>query len=778
MKSFAFFFVSVLCVFSAKAQNTDYAAQARSLVAKMTLEEKASLCSGKDFWSTKPIERLNIPSIFMTDGPHGVRKAVGSDFMNSVPATCFPTASALAATWNPDLARQIGEALGKEAQADDVQILLGPGVNMKRSPLCGRNFEYFSEDPVLAGTMAVGLINGIQSQGVGTSLKHFATNNQEFERMTMSSNVDPRTLHEIYLPAFEMAVKEAKPWTVMCAYNKVNGVYASENPLLLTDILRKNWGFKGIVVSDWGAVNDRPAGVKAGLNLEMPSTGGANDKKIVDAVKKGDLNESVLDGIVTDMLTLTLQAKAAHKAGATFDKQASNELARQASGEAIVMLKNEQSTLPLKSSYKKIAVIGAFAKTPRFQGGGSSHINPIMVSNAYDELTKLVGKSVQLTYAAGYNPETDADDNSIKEAVQTAQKSDIVLLFAGLPESYESEGFDRLTMGMPPGHNRLIEAVAKAQPNTVVVLMNGSAVEMPWAGKVKAILEAWLGGQAGGGAIADVLTGKVNPSGKLAETFPVRIEDTPTFPDFPVRNGEANYGEGIFIGYRYYDKKKVAPMFPFGYGLSYTSFAYSGIKTDKKGMKDNENLSVTVSVKNTGKTAGKEIVELYVHDGSGKMLRADKELKKFAKVSLQPGEEKTVSFTLGFRDFAYYNTTVNDWTVPTGQFDILVGGSSQDLPLKASVDVQSTQTIFPKLTRNSMLKDLAANPKGKPVYDQMVAGMAGAMGTSEKDKEAAKKTQEMMKTFMNDMPLSKMVGMSGGKFTEEMLQGILMMVNQ
>jgi beta-glucosidase len=779
MRTIIFSVCLLLLSAAACAQTTDFGAAAKTLVSQMTVEEKASLCSGRDFWSTRPVDRLKIPSIFMTDGPHGIRKAQGSDFMNSAPATCFPTASAVAASWNPGLARRMGEAIGQEAQALDVQIVLGPGVNMKRSPLGGRNFEYFSEDPILAGNMGVELVNGIQSQGVGTSLKHFAANNQEFERMSNNSVLDNRTFHEIYLPAFEMVVKQAKPWTVMCSYNLINGVYASENKMLLTDILRKNWGFKGVVMSDWGAVNERVAGVKAGLNLEMPGGNPASTQKVVDAVKKGDLSETDLNESVTDMLALTLQTKAGHKTGATFDKQAHHDLAREVAGEALVLLKNDRNILPLKSPDKKIAVIGTFAKTPRYQGGGSSHMNPTMISNAYDELTKLLGKTAQLSYAAGYNPETDADDHSIEEAVQAASKSTVAIVFAGLPDSYESEGFDRSSLNLPPGQNRLIEAVAKAQPNTIVVLMNGSAIAMPWAGKVGAIVEAWLTGQAGGGAIADVLTGKVNPSGKIAETFPVRLEDTPTALEFPGRGGVANYGEGIFIGYRYYDKKKIEPMFPFGFGLSYTTFAYTGIKIDKTSMKDSETANVTVTVKNTGKVAGKEVVELYVHNAAGDVIRPEKELKHFAKVALNPGEEKTVTFAVSFRDFAYYNTGVNDWVAPTGSYDILVGGSSQQLPLKQTLAVQSTQSVFPKLTRMSLLKELAANPKGKPVYDQMLAGMAASFaGDQAKDPEALKKSIEMAKTFFNDLPIAKMVNMSQGKFTEEMMQGILMMVNQ
>ncbi len=555
MKKIILLLIGITLSAQLHAQNVDYREKAKTLVAKMTLEEKASLCSGETAWSTKPIARLGIPSIFMTDGPHGLRKAEGFDFTNSVPATCFPTASAVASSWNPALAQKMGEALAIESQANDVQILLGPGVNMKRSPLGGRNFEYFSEDPILAGTIATGYINGVQSQGVGTSIKHFAANNQETERMSNNSNVNERTLNEIYFPAFEMAVKNAQPWTVMCSYNKLNGVYASENPYLLNETLKKKWDFKGFVVSDWGAVNERATGVDAGLSLEMPASGGFNDKKIVDAVKKGTLSEARLDEIVTDVVAITLKAKDSHKKRIVVDKVKHNDLARQVSSECIVLLKNDNAILPLKSTLKKIAIVGNFAKTPRYQGAGSSQVRPTQIVNALDELQKMV-KGTQFSFSTGYNTEGETDDTKITEAVQNAKNAELVIVFAGLPDSYESEGYDRKNLDMPAGHNQLISAVAAVNKNIVIVLMNGAPVSMPWKKDVSAIVEAYLGGQAGGGAIADVLTGKVNPSGKLSETFPMRLEDTPTAMDFPSKDGNANYGEGIFIGYRYYVSNK------------------------------------------------------------------------------------------------------------------------------------------------------------------------------------------------------------------------------
>ena len=506
-------------------------------------------------------------------------------------------------------------ALGEESHAIDVQILLGPGINMKRSPLGGRNFEYFSEDPVLAGKLAAAYIEGVQSQGVGTSLKHYAVNNQEYERMATSSNLDERTLNEIYLPAFEIAVKEGRPWTVMSAYNLVNGIYASEHRELLRDILRDRWGFTGFVMSDWGGINERVAGLDGGTNLEMPGSGDYNSKKIIAAVQDGRLSPETLDQSVTEVLAVILKAKDSHKENATFDVDKHHALAREAGGESIVLLKNAENMLPLSlEKLKRIAIIGAFAKTPRYQGSGSSQVNPTKVSNAYDELVKLAGGDGKFGYAAGYDIEGDVTESLLEEARNVAAHADVAVVFAGLPDSYESEGFDRSSLEMPSGHNQLIEAVSSVQPKVVVVLMNGSAITMPWADRVKAIVEGWLGGQAGGGAIADVITGRINPSGKLSETFPKRLQDTPTFPDFPARNRRASYGEGVFIGYRYYDKKDVEPLFPFGFGLSYTTFVYTGIKASAPSIKDTDGVTIEVAVKNTGNVPGKEVIQLYLHE--------------------------------------------------------------------------------------------------------------------------------------------------------------------
>jgi beta-glucosidase len=762
----------------------DSQARAQELVSQMTLEEKALLLSGDGPWRTHKLTRLGIPSVFMTDGPHGLRKALGQNIAESVPATCFPTASALASTWNTELLRQVGAALGRECQANDVQLLLGPGINMKRSPLGGRNFEYFSEDPVVAGHLAAAYIQGVQSEGVGTSLKHFAANNQEFERMVSNSNLDERTLREIYLPAFEIAITQAQPWSVMCAYNKVNGVYASESPFLLEEILREEWGFKGFVVSDWGAVHDRVKGVMAGLNLEMPGSGEVNRKKIIEAVNTGHLPVSRLDEVVASLLAVILKAADSHKPHAHFDVDRHHALARQVAGESIILLKNEDHLLPLDTGgKKKLALIGAFAKEPRYQGAGSSQVNPTRISNAYDELLALLGGSERLGYASGYDTEGVTTAQLLEEAQQQARDADVAIVFAGLPDSHESEGFDRSTLDLPEGHHRLIDTVSQVQPHTVVVLMNGSAITMPWASRVKAILEGWLTGQAGGGAIADILTGRVNPSAKLAETFPMRMEDTPTSTEFPGLNQQAHYGEGVFIGYRYYDKKNITPLFPFGFGLSYTTFGYSDLTLSASSIQDTESLTVQLKVKNTGKVAGKEIVQLYVREDMPVISRPDKELKAFSKVALEPGEEKTVSFTLKPRDFAYYNTALHRWSVNPGRFDILAGGSSRDLPLKQRVQVKTAQVAVPSLTRNSMVKEFRNHPKGMAFYSRLtkvIIGEAfeapGSVKRTPQEERAWKKAEMSTMVFVNDMPVYKLINFSEGKFTEQMLNDILAQV--
>lgn len=676
----------------------------------MTLGEKASLCSGLGLWHTKPIERLGILSIMMTDGPHGLRKLENGDFRKSVPATCFPTAVTLASSWDRKLVEKVGSAIGQECEAEGVSILLGPGVNIKRSPLCGRNFEYYSEDPFLSSEMALHFIKGVQSQGVGTSMKHFCVNNQEHRRQTVSVVVDERTLREIYLASFEKAVKEGKPWTVMCAYNKVNGEYCSENIYLLKDVLKEEWGFEGFVVSDWGAVNDRAKGLLAGLDLQMPYDGGFGDRKIIEAVKKGEIPEDVLNRAVERISKIIFKAIDNKKENATYDKLAHHKLAREIARECFVLLKNEDNILPLKKE-GSIALIGAFAKKPRYQGGGSSHVNPTILDNAYEDVLKKAESKAKILYADGYRLDSDEiDEKLIEEAKEVAKKSDLAVIFAGLPERYESEGYDRPHMKMPENHNRLIEEISKVQKNVAVVLANGAPVEMPWVDNVRGILETYLGGQGWGGAVADVLFGVVNPSGKSAETLPKKLSDNPSYLNFPGEDDRVEYREGIFVGYRYYDKKEMDVLFPFGYGLSYSTFEYSDLVLDKKEMTDQDILRVSVKVRNTGKVSGKEIVQLYVRDINSSVIRPEKELKGFEKVELNPGEEKEVIFTLDNRAFAYYNADIKDWHVESGEFEILIGKSSRDIVLKNTVYVKSTVKIRKKIDRNSTIGDITEDP--------------------------------------------------------------------
>lgn len=662
------------------------------LVQSLTLEEKASLCSGKDFWNTQNIERLNIPSITMNDGPHGLRKQADKDdnlgISKSIPSTCFPTYSALGSSWDTELINKVGSAIAEECLQEKVSIILGPGVNIKRSPLCGRNFEYLSEDPYLSGKMAVSFIDGVQSKGVGTSLKHYAVNSQESRRMLIDSVVDERALREIYLTAFEMAVKESKPWTVMAAYNKYKGIYCSESHELLSQILRNEWEFDGIVVTDWGACNNRVDGLVAGQDLEMPSSMGYNDKQIVMAVQNGQLDEKVLDETVTRLLKIVQKSIDNLLDDYKFDIEEHHKLAIRASQESIILLKNEDNILPINKK-QKVALIGEFAKDPHFQGGGSSKINPIHLSTAFDA---FYTNDVDFTYSKGYDINSKLTDQALlSEAIGNAKTSDIVIVVAGLTNAYESEGYDKNMLDLPPNHNELIEKVAEANPNTIVVLQNGSPLIMPWIDKVKGILECYLAGQGSGEAVYNIITGKVNPSGKLAETFPLSLSDNPSYSWFGGGPNTVEYRESIYVGYRYYDTAKKDVLFPFGFGLSYTSFEYSNLTLSSDSIIDTDELKVKVTIKNTGDVAGAEVVQLYVTDTESTIFRPAKELKGFKKVFLEAGEYKTIEFELDKRSFAYYNVNINDWHVETGTFKVSIGASSIDIRLDANVEVKSTQ---------------------------------------------------------------------------------------
>lgn len=681
-----------------------------AIVAQMTLEEKASLCSGEDFWHTKAVERLGVPRIMVSDGPHGLRKqkdeADASEMNDSITAVCYPAGCASASSFDRNLLQKMGEAIGESCQAEGVSVILGPAVNIKRSPLCGRNFEYYSEDPYLAGEMATGFIKGVQSKHVGTSIKHYMANSQENRRLTADSMVDERTMREIYMPAFEAAVKESQPWTVMCSYNRINGIYAAENKYLLTDVLRDEWGFDGIVVSDWGAVNDRVEGVKAGLDLEMPSSCGVNDALIVEAVRNGSLDEAVLDQTVCRILNMVYRFVENRDEKAVFDRDEQHALSKKVAEESLVLLKND-GILPLKKE-QKIAFIGQYAEKPRYQGGGSSHIKSYKVTGAWEVVKDLPN----ITYAKGYDDKNDVvDEILLAEAVEAAKNAEVAVVFAGLPDAFESEGFDREHMQMPQSQNYLIEEIAKVQPNVVVVLHNGSPVEMPWIAKVKGVLEAYLGGEAVGEAECNILFGEVNPSGKLAESFPLKLEDNPSYLYYGGEGDSVEYREGVFVGYRYYDYKKSEVLFPFGHGLSYTTFAYSNLKLDKKKMTDQEQLTVSVDVTNTGSVAGKEIVQLYVKDEESVAIRPEKELRGFEKVELAPGETKTVTFILGERAFAYFNMQIHDFYVESGDFRICVGKSSADICLEETVYVEGTKVIPKKFHLNTPIGEFMKEEK-------------------------------------------------------------------
>lgn len=689
----------------------------QKILAQMTLEEKADLCCGLDFWHTKGNGRLNIPSVTMSDGPHGLRLQTGeADHLGihqSAKAVCFPSAAGTASSFNRDLLLQLGRSLGEEAQAADVQFVLGPAVNIKRSPLCGRNFEYFSEDPYLAGELAASYIEGVQSQGVGATVKHFAANNQETSRYAVSADISERALREIYLTAFEIAVKKSQPWALMSSYNRINGRYVEEMPELLTDILRSEWGFEGFVTSDWYAVDDRVASLNAGQDLEMPGGCTHNSRKIIGAVRSGRLEERVLDRAAERLLRAVFRVSEQHKHGAGFSVEEHRRRAYRMALESMVLLKNENGLLPLRQG-GRAAFLGEFAKQPRFQGGGSSHVHPEKVTSAWEAAAGMA----DLTFAQGFRSDSGGCDESLlREAEETAKAADAAVIFAGLPERSESEGRDRQTLDLPEQQNRLIARVTAVQPNTVVVLHNGSPVTMPWLPQVKAVLESYLGGEAVGLAQADLLFGKENPSGRLAETFPLCLQHTPCYLNFPGCDGRADYAEGVFVGYRYYAAKNMPVLFPFGFGLSYTTFEYGSLRLSDSSLSGGRTLQVKCRVKNTGGMAGREVVQLYVCPHTGGVPRPPLELKGFAKVELRPGEEKEVGFSLPPRAFAYYDGQSRGWYVESGRYTVMIGRSSAEPVLWQDVVWQTPPRNGFRATRNSLLKDLLADPVTRPVLE-------------------------------------------------------------
>ncbi len=728
----------------------------KKLVSQMTLEEKAGLCSGLDFWHTKGVARLGIPPVMLSDGPHGLRKQeTGGDHLGigeSIRATCFPAACATASSFDESLLERLGDALGRQCQAKDLAVLLGPGVNIKRSPLCGRNFEYISEDPYLSGKLGAAWIRGLQAHHVGASLKHFACNNQEFSRMGCSSEVDERTLREIYLTPFEIAVKEGKPSTVMCAYNKLNGTFCSENKRLLTDILRTEWGFDGAVVTDWGAAADRVKGILAGEDLEMPDSGGENDALIVRAVREGKLDEALVDQAVENILQFVFDYTENRVPDAAYDLDAYHTLAVEMETECAVLLENN-GVLPLRAG-QKVAYIGAYAEAPRYQGSGSSRVNASRVTSAL-ETARDKGRDV--TYVQGFPGEGDVlDEAELEKAVEAAKNAEVAVVFAGLPDSFESEGFDRTHMRLPDCQNKLIAAVSAVQPNTVVVLHNGSAVECPWADQVAAVLEMYLGGQGVGQAADALLWGEANPSGRLAETFPLHLEDNPSYLNYGGDGKKVRYAEGIYVGYRYYEKKKMPVRWAFGHGLSYTSFAYENLRTDKTSFADGEKLIVSVDVRNTGAMAGKEVVQLYVADRNGTPNRPLKEFHAFQKVYLEPGEVKTVSMVLTDRSLSYYDADLGDWYAPSGTYAILVGHASDDIRLETEVQFQTAKLLPFEVSSSTTIGELLADPRTKPVVGAFLAERLARRGHTDlgTSSEADQKSRNDM---MYAMPLKSLV---------------------
>ncbi|MFF2842467.1 glycoside hydrolase family 3 C-terminal domain-containing protein [Paenarthrobacter sp. NPDC057981] len=741
-------------------------------ISHLTLEQKASLLSGENFWQTKELPEAGIPAAVLTDGPHGIRRQFGGEdhlgLHHSEPATCFPPAVAVGSSWDPTIAHRLGEGVGKEGRSLGVSVALGPGVNIKRSPLCGRNFEYYSEDPLLSGILGAAQVTGLQAEGVMASVKHFAANNQETERMRVSVEVDQRTLREIYLPAFERIVKEARPATVMCSYNKINGIYASENRGLLTELLRDEWGFDGAVVSDWGAVSNRVAALKAGLDLEMPGNGGTTDQEVVAAVKAGTLDIADVDRAVARVLSLAIGTV---PDSAPIDWKEGHTLARELASDCIVLLKNDNAVLPLTRG-QRIAVIGPFASTPRYQGGGSSHINATSEDSALDALTQHAARvGATVTYSLGFTADNQDPEhaNHLGAAVQAATDSDVAIVFAGLSEQDESEGFDRSHLNLPEHQVNTIKAVAKAAPRTVVVLSNGGVVSLEgWHDDVDAIVEGWLLGQGGGSATADVLFGTVNPSGHLAETIPLRLQDNPSWLNFPGEQLRVRYGEGVFVGYRYYVTAEVPVRYHFGHGLSYTTFRTENLDVQITGP---ASATAAVTVTNTGERAGKHVIQLYMATAAGPVRRPVRELKAFSKVTLDPGETKTVDLHLDHRSFAYYDAATEKWLVAAGEHTIQVCSDAATVETAQTITLAG-DPVVQELSMDSTVADWFAHPLVGPALKD---GMAASM--TEEQAASAAANQDSMR-MVESMPMKQFIGFLNGMFPPEALEQLLELSRQ
>ncbi|MCM1144696.1 MAG: glycoside hydrolase family 3 C-terminal domain-containing protein [Blautia sp.] len=736
----------------------------QALIKEMTLEEKAGLCSGFDFWNTKAIERLGIPSVMMSDGPHGLRKQENEadhlGMKESIKAVCFPAACATAASFDTALLEKMGETIGNECQAEKLSIILGPGVNIKRSPLCGRNFEYFSEDPYLTGKLASAFVRGVQKENIGTSLKHFAVNSQETNRMSVSSRLSERAFREIYLRGFEEVVKTAKPKTVMCSYNKINDVYASENKYLLNDILREEWGFEGYVVTDWGAIANRVKGLQAGVELEMPASGGLSDAKIVKAVQDGSLDEAILDRAVERMLKVLFSYVDNVNENAVFDREKDHAIAEDIAAECAVLLKND-GVLPLKNT-ERILYVGEYAEIPRYQGGGSSHINVSKVTSALESANR---KGRKITYLKGFSGSEDKKYD-VEKVYEAAVSADKVVIFAGLPDSYETEGIDRTNMKMPAVQNEMISELAKRNPNTVVVLHNGSVIECPWADDVAGILEMYLGGQGVGEATDRILFGEVNPSGRLPETFPYRLQDNPSYLNFPGNGKNVNYAEDIYVGYRYYDAKEIPVRWAFGHGLSYTEFEYSNIQLSNLAMKDDETVTVSVDVENIGKVGGKETVQLYISDKTKSINREVKALRGFQKIFLAPGEKQSVSFQINAEDLAYYNEDIRDWYAASGEYEILIAHASDDIRLSAALQYENSVRLPLRVDMATTFKDLIEDDRSHDFANSIIAeGLKHSTIAKESESISSPEEIAMMTAMMEAMPIKSLV--SFGVLTEE-----------
>lgn len=749
----------------------------RKIRRAMTLEEMVALCSGKTAWETESFPRYGIESVMMADGPHGMRvenPTVELGIPEARPATCFPTSVLTACSWDLQLLAKIGQTIGLEARAMEVDLILGPGINIKRSPLCGRNFEYFSEDPFLSGKLGASFVRGAQSVGVGSTIKHYLANNQETHRMTVDEKIDVRALREIYLKPFEILLSESQPMAVMCSYNSINGKFVSQSHRFLTQILRNEWGFGGIVMSDWGAVNDRVSGVVAGMDLEMPGNGGINDQKIFNRIKSGKLRITTLNEMVERLIRFSFQARENRKDYpyvSSIDFKNHHELAKEAALESIVLLKNDDSILPIdKKKVRKIGVIGSQAFDPRYQGAGSSRVNATHIDSPYERIKHLAGDDFEVFPSQGYINDDVSEQVFLQtQAVELAKNMDIVLLFVGLPDEDESEGFDRQNLKLPKKQYKLLKAITAEQKNTVVILSNGGIVDCSWENQVKGIVEMFLAGQAGGSALAELLFGCKNFSGKLSETIPMKLQDTPAYINFPGLQNEVVYGESIFVGYRYYDFKKLNVRYPFGFGMTYSDFSFEKHGSSNFTIKKDDTILISCLVKNSSMIAGKETVQLYVGKSNTNIMRPLRELKGFKKILLNAGESCLVNFEISINDFTYYSVSNQQWEFESGQHEIYIGNSSRNLPLIYLLDIQDE--MLPYINQYSYLSDFEKTERGKKILDVLMQGFNEYLG------DDSNKNDQFFMAMLKGTPLRKLIEFSKGLFSESSIEKIINLAN-